>query len=268
MNKFSQSEIWGEPDWGEPIDLSWPLQFGNHNPKAFHIPAPTRTPLRAGGFVGSVREGGSCNVFELTLHPHGQGTHTECLGHITPDEFYINDCLKKFWFRALLLRVEPLRLDKDWVIGREELQKAWDSAQLRSANHTPVDPEDCGVEALIVCCALDTASILHVEGYPEFSGSNPPYFSAAALELVREWGVEHLLTNLPSVDREDDGGRLLAHHAFWHYPQAPRMGATITELIRVPGELPDGLYYLNLMIAPLQSDASPSKPVLYRRLGV
>ena len=46
------------------------------------------------------------------------------------------------------------------------------------------------------------------------------------------------------------------------------MGATITELIRVPVELPDGLYYLNLMIAPLQSDTSPSKPVLYRRLGV
>ena len=39
---------------------------------------------------------------------------------------------------------------------------------------------------------------------------------------------------------------------------------TITEMIYVPNEISDGLYVLNLQIAPFENDASPSKPVLYK----
>jgi hypothetical protein len=65
------------------------------------------------------------------------------------------------------------------------------------------------------------------------------------------------------VDREEDEGNLEAHHAFWNYPNAPRLDATITEFIYVKDEIRDGLYFLNLQIASFESDASPSKPVLY-----
>ncbi|MFM7054031.1 MAG: cyclase family protein, partial [Bacteroidota bacterium] len=61
-----------------------------------------------------------------------------------------------------------------------------------------------------------------------------------------------------------DEGRLEAHHAFWQYPDSPRIGTTITELIFVPDHVADGSYLLNLMITSLENDASPSKPVLYR----
>ena len=81
---------------------------------------------------------------------------------------------------------------------------------------------------------------------------------------MAEAGVNHLLLDLPSVDREDDGGKLLAHHAFWKYPQATRRQATITELIFVPDSIVDGTYLLNLQIASFENDASPSKPVLYK----
>ena len=74
---------------------------------------------------------------------------------------------------------------------------------------------------------------------------------------------QHLLLDLPSVDREEDAGQLLAHHAFWQYPAQPRREATITELIFVPNEIADGLYLLNIQITSLELDASPSKPVLY-----
>jgi len=41
-----------------------------------------------------------------------------------------------------------------------------------------------------------------------------------------------------------------------------RIDSTITELIYVPNEVLDGAYLLNLQIAPFESDASPSRPLL------
>ena len=43
-----------------------------------------------------------------------------------------------------------------------------------------------------------------------------------------------------------------------------RMDATITEFIYVPNTVEDGEYLLNLMIAPFENDATPSKPILYK----
>lgn len=73
----------------------------------------------------------------------------------------------------------------------------------------------------------------------------------------------HLLIDLPSVDKEHDGGKLTAHKTFWNYPKAPRKEATITEMIFVPNAVKDGLYLLNLQVAPFENDASPSRPVIY-----
>ena len=75
--------------------------------------------------------------------------------------------------------------------------------------------------------------------------------------------MKHLLVDMPSVDKEKDDGQLLAHKAFWDVDGDVRMEATITELIYVPNRVKDGKYILNLLIAPFQNDASPSKPVLY-----
>ena len=73
-----------------------------------------------------------------------------------------------------------------------------------------------------------------------------------------------MLCDIPSVDREDDGGKLLAHKAFFGVPESPRWDATITELIYVDNSIEDGLYMLDIQIASFQSDASPSRPLLYR----
>ena len=76
--------------------------------------------------------------------------------------------------------------------------------------------------------------------------------------------IEHLLIDLPSVDKEDDNGALLAHKAFWKLHGAVRWNATITEFIFVPNNIEDGTYILNLQVAPFENDASPSRPVLYK----
>ena len=74
--------------------------------------------------------------------------------------------------------------------------------------------------------------------------------------------VDHLMVDLPSVDREVDGGALAAHHAFWTYPNSPRHQSTITELIFVPETLQDGRHLLNLQTAAFDMDATPSRPVV------
>jgi hypothetical protein len=78
-----------------------------------------------------------------------------------------------------------------------------------------------------------------------------------------------LLIDLPSVDKEKDGGKLAAHKAFWnvkdvnHLNEDARLNCTITEMVFVPNEVSDGIYVLNLQIASFENDASPSKPILY-----
>ena len=99
------------------------------------------------------------------------------------------------------------------------------------------------------------------------SNSNWPFLDVAAAEFIRERGVKHLLIDQPSVDKEEDGGHMFAHKAFWNIPENPRKDATITELIYIPDEIKDGLYLLNLQVAPIENDASPSRPVLFKLEG-
>jgi hypothetical protein len=91
------------------------------------------------------------------------------------------------------------------------------------------------------------------------------------MALLVEHGIVHLLTDLPSVDRLLDAGRLAGHRVFWGLPPgstaaaaAQRPDATITEMIHVPPGTDDGLYALSLQVAAWLSDAAPSRPVLWR----
>ena len=76
--------------------------------------------------------------------------------------------------------------------------------------------------------------------------------------------MQHLLIDLPSVDKEKDHGKLLSHNAFWNTDSEIRFDATITELIFVPNTVEDGTYFLNLQMASIENDASPSRPVIYK----
>ena len=88
--------------------------------------------------------------------------------------------------------------------------------------------------------------------------------SAVVVSDIDQLGIDHLLIDLPSVDKESDGGKLLAHHAFWQYPFNTKTERTITEMIYVPNTIYDGTYLLNIQIASFENDASPSKPLLFQ----
>ncbi|MCU0441153.1 MAG: cyclase family protein [Bacteroidia bacterium] len=228
-----------EANLANPISIAIPLQSGNNNPNAFGIQAPQFTPYQSGGFIGSVSLGGSVNCENLLLNAHGNGTHTECIGHITNERFTINQSLKTYLLPAQVVSVKPT----DNCIQLDAIQN------LLLPN----------IQALVIRTLPNTKDKLH----SVYSGNNPPYLSVELCGWLAQQGIEHLLVDLPSVDPEMDEGLLQAHHAFWQYPYHPRVNATITEMIYVPNEIEDGLYILQHQIAPIESDASPSKPILY-----
>ena len=235
-------------DLSRPIDISIPLRAGKKNVNAFHIPDVTIQPFRVGSFVGAVNMGGSCNVNNIAFNPHGNGTHTECVGHISREVISLNQNLTRFFFIAKLISVTPEKIGEDKVITKSQIVKSFAGNKGISAP-----------SALIIRTLPNSRTKLT----RKYSGTNPAYLDSEASGWIREKGIEHLLIDLPSVDREMDGGKLSAHHAFWNYPGKTRLEATITELIYVPDKVKDGNYLLNLMVASFENDASPSKPVLY-----
>ncbi len=232
-------------DLNTGVDLSIPLRDGADNPNAFYAPEPSFRPVQAGNFIGSTAAGGLVNFFNVSFNPHGNGTHTECVGHIAREPYALYRCLRGFHFWAKVVSLRPRRRpDGDCVVERSQLEAA-------------LIPQE--TEALVIRTLPNEPSKRH----RKYSGTNPPYLDAAAAALLAEYGVCHLLIDLPSIDREEDGGALAAHRAFWRYPDAPRYDCTITELIYVPDEVPDGWYWLNLQTAALELDATPSRPILF-----
>ncbi len=234
-------------DLSEPIDISIPLFEGEQGVNCFYAPFLESFPVKAGSFIGSTQEGGAVNFRNIRINPHGNGTHTECVGHISQEPFSIHDCLQSFHFFGNLVSVYPQRLPNgDRVILRSQLEACLEGSTKCSALILRTQPNE-----------------QEFKWHAHYSGTNPPYLEAEAAAWLAGLGIEHLLVDLPSVDREEDEGLLKAHKAFWKYPDNIRTHCTISELIYVNQNIPDGLYLVNIQIASFQIDVSPSKPVLY-----
>ncbi len=243
-------------DLSKPIDISIPITNDEQNPIAWYQNAPEITPVVMGDWIGKVAEGqSSTNFNNLFFNPHAHGTHTECLGHITREFYSINQCLKQFFFWATLISVQPEKIGEDLVISKaliEEVLKSFYLSEIKT-------------EAIVIRTLPNEISKKSLK----YSNTNPPFLSEDAALFLRESGIQHLLIDLPSVDKEKDGGKLVAHKAFWNVTdvnqlnQDARRKCTITEMIFVPNEFADGNYLLNLQIASFENDASPSKPILY-----
>lgn len=233
-------------DLSKPIDLS--VEVGAVN--CFYAPPFTKKPLVAGDFVGSVKAGAPVNFFNIALNPHGNGTHTESLGHITKAQESVNQCLQQYHFIAQLVTINLTELKNgDLIIDADELEKKC--------------PDDLP-DALIIRTQPNSPDKLTAN----YSGKNPPYLSKSAMEFIVEKNVKHLLLDLPSVDREKDEGKLENHKLFWQVRNGlagpkSRINHTITELIYVPDEVSNGMYLLNIQLPAIDLDAAPSRPVIF-----
>lgn len=230
-------------DLDNPLDLSIPMH--SNSVLAWHIPNLKISPVSTVDWVADVNEGAPVNFNNINFNPHAHGTHTESIGHISPRKESLNDNLKKFFFVSKLISIKPVSINSDFVINKESIQK--------------LVSKDENIDTLIIR-TLPNSELKKSKNY---SNTNPPYFLKSAIEYIVDIGIKHLLVDLPSIDKEKDGGALEGHKAFWRYPKQPRINCTITELIYVSQLIKDGLFLLNLQFVPFENDASPSRPIIF-----
>ncbi|EAQ40764.1 cyclase family protein [Polaribacter sp. MED152] len=234
-----------EIDVSKPIDISIAIDVSKQNVNAWYLDDPKIFPEEVDGENISVENGAVVNFNSIHFNPHSHITHTECVGHITEKVHSVNQNLKHYFHLAELITIAPIEVDGDLVIATKQLKMA-----LRNKKRDAV--------------VIRTLPNLTDKKSMKYSNTNPTYLLEETAVFLKEKGIKHLLVDLPSVDKEKDEGKLLAHNAFWNTDGALRMDATITEFIYVPNEVTDGEYLLNLMVAPFENDATPSKPILYK----
>jgi kynurenine formamidase len=266
---------------------------------AWNTPLPSQKPLQFDRYILDTRQGGSCNANFLHFSPHTAGTHTECIGHITDERFTISHAQPSNTMHlCMVLSVQPVRLGDsgeqyapgqpdDLVISQAALQLAIDQA-LGTADEAS---RSVFLTAFSEALVIRTLPNEESKRTFDYSGTNPVYFTENATRLARALGVKRLICDLPSIDRSDDQGLLLAHRAFWNlsaadkFPGAnaptstvtgtscirrhdiPRKYLTLswcfTEFAFIPNSVAAGLYLLSLQIAPIELDAAPSRPILF-----
>lgn len=237
---------------GTVHNLSIRQFFDENQPNHFGAPLASITPLEVDGFVGDTRSGGSCNAPQIALVPHCNGTHTECVGHLTGDRIAVDELCPALPLPAQLISID---LQGQQEISLPMLQQAWTST----------------IASALIIRTLPNGDEQQRRLY---EAHNTPYFNRAALEFITAQNIDHLLVDLPSIDAYHDDGHLAAHRVFFGLPEfaqqaevnsahSTRAHATLTELIYVPDVVLDGLYLLNLQVAPFAIDGAPSRPLLW-----
>ena len=198
-------------DLSKPLDISMPLRASKKNVNAWYIGKPKIKPVKMGNWIGKVKKGSVVNFNNIRFNPHAHGTHTECVGHISKAFHSVNKNLKQFFFLAEVITVAPEIVNGDFVIPKKQIQTGLGNKKR---------------DAVVLRTLPNTREKLS----RQYSNTNPAYLLEAAAIYLREKGIKHLLIDLPSVDKEKDGGKLQAHKAFWNYNRKMRKDCTITEL--------------------------------------
>lgn len=235
---------------GRWADLSIPLNPHGPQPNAYGAPPAAASPYSGEGFTLDTRVGGSCNCEVIEFTPHCNGTHTESVGHLTAERFPLSTVLPPLFLSCSVISVQPH--------GREIRAEAVERA-------TSILPPEF-LEALVVRTLPNAAG----KRTRRWEDASTPYFTPEAIAVIRAHDVQHLLVDLPSLDPLYDGGKLAAHRVFWGMqpdsqalPDAEARRRTVTEMIFVPDDVPDGRYLLTIQVPHLVSDAVPSRPILF-----
>lgn len=253
-----------EADLSKPISIAIPLDFVGKQPNTYDVPFAQSRAYKDGTFVGDIRQGGSCNFETIELTPHCNGTHTECIGHITRDRVHIAETNFKRISTTLLITIKPIIANDhahhynytlengDLLITKELLEaeiKKWGSLEF---------------DSLIIRTLPNTDKKLS-DNYDDV----PAYFSLDAMEYILELGISNLLVDMPSIDRLYDDGLMMNHRAYWQVGEEREVNSntahkTVSEFIYVDDSVADGYYLLDIQIPPFLSDAAPSTPLLYK----
>jgi len=250
-------------DLSRPTSIAIPLDFGGMQPNTYGVPHAQSRAYKDGNFVGDVRIGGSCNFETIEMTPHCNGTHTECIGHITRDRVHIAETNFKRISTALLISIDPIVASEsahhyNYTIENGDLLITRELLETEIENHRNLD-----FDSLVIRTNPNTEKKLS-DDYKKI----PAYFSIDALEYILDLKISNLLVDLPSIDRLYDDGLMTNHRAYWQVDDARNINPktahkTVTEFIYAADSVKDGYYLLEIQIPPFLSDAAPSTPILY-----
>ena len=259
--KISLKTIDFEVNFSKGNDISIPINFNGEQPNTYGVDIATSKPYQDGQFIGDTRKGGPCNFETYSFTPHCNGTHTECIGHITNERVSVLTSLDQEMIPATLVSVTPRNTTENYTpdLNKEDLVITKEDLEMQLKDINPVF-----LQALIIRTLPNSDN----KKSRDYMNETPSFFSMEAMEYLVNLEVHHLLVDTPSVDRLFDDGHLTAHNIFWETRgkefNPDTQNKTITEMIFVPDSLKNGHYLLNLQIPAFVSDAAPSRPILYK----
>ncbi len=247
-------------------DISITQNFDNNQPNSFGVVKAKSEPYRVGDFVGDTNKGSSCNFDQLSITPHCNGTHTECIGHILNSRNKITDLIDDIFTEALLITCDFTRGNQCQEKYLPKIEKD-DLLITAKELENKIGNQDLKNQGLIIRTLPNSISKISRD-YDDDPGG---YFTNDAMKFLYELKVKHLLVDLPSVDKSNDDGMLSNHRIFWNVELGKKESEynehhhkTITEFIYIDNKIQDGRYMVNLQIAPFGLDASPSRPILIK----
>ena len=235
-------------DMDTGVDLSINNDFSGNTPIFYGADQPEVEPEGSDDFIGDIRQGGSCNVPVVSFNIHCTGTHTECIAHILDSEEMIPDVCPKGLIPASIITIEP-----DKASSVEESYHCDISDDLVISKYSIRRKLSNSHDALIIRTLPNDRSKLS-RNYDELPA---PFFTNDAIDHINELGVKHLLVDIPSIDKANDGGRLGNHRLFF------RQGDTISELLYIPDNILDGFGFLQIQIPNWSLDSAPSRPIFF-----
>lgn len=253
-------------DTEQSVDLSIPYNFNGKQPNFYDVEKGKLVPFKTDEESWSVADGAGCNVPEISMNIHCSGTHTESVGHLLKNPGDIGSMLKDAFLPTTLITVsaEPIHDTMDTyhcdikgnesVITAEAIKNEFDKWL------------NMKLQTLIIRSLPNPEE----KRFLQFNESPPPFFTNEALMCIHELGIEHIIVDLPSIDRMSDNGILGNHRIFWgdglnpNCKVNPNSEKTITELVYINNSIEDGFYFLNIQIPHFVCDAAPSRPLLFK----
>ena len=216
----------------------------SENVNCYYLSGPSFSYFESEAFSGNLSKGGSVNCEQMTFYAHASGTHTECALHVADVDFDMRHLDFAPLQIGVLISVSPSPIGPDKVI---------DLSSLKGLNN----PYDAKVLMVRTLPNLESKAVAN------YSGTNPVYFEPDVLLFIKSLGFEHLICDIPSIDKESDEGKLLAHKHWFLDNGKATVKRSITELAYMPDRLSDGLHAVQMQVPKIQSDAVPSRIIVY-----
>ncbi|MFC1564588.1 cyclase family protein [candidate division KSB1 bacterium] len=217
---------------------------------SFFLPEPSRETFEVSGqFTGDVDRGGVCNVEVISSAAHNL-THIETSAHVLSygsDPFTVDEIPPENLSGLLyLIDLTDIPAEAGRAIEWSDIKERLD-----------------GLTLPVTMLAIKTGSSLMEEDH-NFSGEDFLCLSPEAAEGINNFRIMVnrigcLILDLPSIDRENDEGKLLAHRKYFGIPETGHSGAdtekrALVELAYFSG-LDEGYYYAVITPARFQTNA-------------